>query len=216
MVPRVLRSGVALAMVAGCAWLIAPSPHAQATPFTEGGFFLARGIENAGAIIALSAGHFIEDETSRMIGVVDATGSALEWLPDTLLVDGTVRHLRFTLESGGRSLSLWVEGGLRQGAQVLADNSRLGGVLADACVAKGLPAAVMPGLVGALTGALTGVLGGPAGIVTGAATGALSGAWSGFVKGCTTGVQEVLTPPTQITAATPTQTNHRLRQVNPT
>ncbi len=196
-----------------CAMMVGPvrATEAEGGPVTDAAEIVALNLEGAGAVVALTAGRFVEDQASHAVDVVDESGRWLERLPLGLRVDGETRVLKLVIDGGGRQLAARVEGGLRAGATVVADLVRQGGVLGDACLERGLPAAVVPALVGAITGALTGVLGGPMGIVTGAALGGLSGAWTGFTNGCTQGVLEALQP-TGFEGRLPV---HRLRQIQP-
>ncbi|MFB8275955.1 hypothetical protein [Nocardia colli] len=164
--------------------------------------FVATNIRSGGAEVAVAGAKFVKDElTPGVVNVVDTSGRVLERIVPKFAVDGVVRPATLVIKSGGAVLSVLIEGGLKAGSEVAAVLAQKAGDLAEACLAKGLPAAILPGIIGALTGAIGGLAGGPVGVVTGAAAGGASGAVVGFAKACTKGITAELVGPSPRSAA---------------
>jgi hypothetical protein len=176
------------AVLAVPALVTVPAP---AGPLSDAAEFVATNLPGAAAEIGLRTGTFVLDATSGVVRVVDAAGQVLESIAPAVLVDGVQRRLTLTISDGGRTLAAAVEGGLQEGAVLLAAELRHQGVRADACAARGLPTAVLSGLVAALAGGLSAVLAGPMAVVTNAAVSGLAGAFAGFLEGCVKGLWEL-------------------------
>ncbi|MFJ4655225.1 hypothetical protein ACIP5Y_28445 [Nocardia sp. NPDC088792] len=206
---RIGRSTAPMALIVmACALTAAPPAPVSAAPLDAGGTFLATNMRDAGARVALETGRFVLDGATGAVDVVDRAGRVTERLVPTILVDGQVRNMKFTIGNTGRELSVQVAGGLSAGSQIAATLSEKVGIAAQACFEKGLPAAILPGILAALAGGLMALPSGPAGIVTAAALAGLAGAWTGFVTACTMAAQESWenTTATQV---------HRLHQLTP-
>ncbi|MGX1773706.1 hypothetical protein ACWIGW_16460 [Nocardia brasiliensis] len=174
----------------------------QRGPIRDAARFVAKNIRSGGAEVALAGAKFVQDElTPGAVKVVDASGRVLERILPSFVVDGVVRAATLVIKAGGAVLAVAIEGGLKAGAEVAAVLAQKAGDVAEACLAQGLPAAILPGIIGAVTGALGGLAGGPIGVVTGAAAGGASGAVTGFVVACTKGITKEIVKPSPRSAA---------------
>ncbi|MFI1912870.1 hypothetical protein [Nocardia sp. NPDC020380] len=188
---RIGRSTVPMALIVlACALTAAPPAPVSAAPIEAGDTFLATNMRDGSARVALESGHFAFDAATGAVAVVDQAGRVTERVAPKILVDGRVRDMRFVLGNAGKELSVQVVGGLTAGSQIAAGVLDKVGVAAQACFNKGLPAAILPGILAALAGGLMALPSGPAGIVTAAALAGLAGAWTGFVTACTIAAQE--------------------------
>lgn len=190
-VARIGRSTVPMALiVVSCALTAASPAPVSAAPLDTGGRFLATNLRDGGARIALESGRFVLDTATGAIDVVDQAGRLTEKVLPKILVDGRVRDMKFAIANTGQELSIQVVGGVSAGSQIAATVLDKVGVAAQACFEKGLPAAIVPGIIAAIAGGLTALPSGPVGVVTAAALAGLAGAWTGFAAACTLAAQE--------------------------
>ncbi|QIS11550.1 hypothetical protein [Nocardia arthritidis] len=190
MTMRIRRLANSVLVVAACVVFVGGSDVriARADPITDAATVLATNIENSGALLAVSAGRFVEDAVTGVVDVVDSADRLIEQIVPLVTVDRTTRRLKIAIEDNGRRLRAFVEDGLREGAKVLANFVSHAGDMMSACVQEGLPSAVISGIIAAITGGLTALPSGPMGVVTGAALAGMAGAFQGFVTGCVKGL----------------------------